>query len=1809
MTQSGPEAPQGHSVPSPLHPAPDMTPFSAGRPAPVLPAPTPEELEGQEVVAVIAGLLPLIIALYTIVKASDRLGRETTLMIGVASAGAYALVLTVVGLLLARRPTRLPAGRSLIAVGSCLTPFLAATGWMAPRNNMTILVGMAATAMCALAAASYARVWGRSWRTVLPLVVAVLLLGLSARVSDLFPGFTRAYSAVIDVAAAFLACGVFLRPDRAIEAPGRIAMALAVPVAMLATIVFWSGAVFLPYVVAIAVTVVWATRALRPYFHDGATTVLSSVLLAVPLWLAVDTVYARQLALVVGLVAMLQTAAEVEHDSNAGLVDQKSPLWFASALWILLAGTWAHDLRLIENLTGLPTGFGPGSLAWVALFALPMALPPFLLARVRRRNLPPEADLEDLAPGLVSEITGWSVLALVTGLALQPASRSSWPLVSLVAAGAAALVAAIWVRASSSPMRRIAAQLLLLCPIWLVAQGSGGPTALAASWAALALSLWPLVSKRNSKEAGAVGLVLFPLLTAEALFRGAPVHFATASLAVFGLIQLLRPPLADLPWVRLAGPIALVSAAWIERSQYFSDAIERAPQMPALPLLLSGDPAVIVGALGALMALPLFFLAQRRRRKAAWTPPAHDPENLPPIDLLVPTDPGMALEAIAWTSLGISATVAIVAAPTVGWGSVATLAGGWVVVAGSARSYRTPLRRAGAHVLLISTLWAFGLVSRSPLAALTASAATCLFALAPLLFPVRGREGGWVGLVLFPFAVAEALVHGAAPLPGAALLGIFGLVHLIRPPLSDFPWTRAAGLPAVLVALGLVLFGDSFTPSLLPATLFTSAAGLALAPFALWAAVTGGPLVLVLEVLAASAVVLMIDCQPAALLPLAVLALGRNAVGFAAGAPALLLGAAMVVTYGPTGGLDVAAGGFAIAGGTLLLRALPIDVQRLQTVGPLGLVLAPLLVLFVPRAGGVPLLSIEHLPLAMAVCLLPFAGWVQARKGPTFLAWQATVVGALVGVLAIVAAFLLPSRSLVAIAATAAALLALGASVLASRGLEPELAPIAWGIAALAAPIALVPLSSDPWQWPVATFGAVEVLALGEVARRRLSPTLAGWTIVLAFMVSAWIGIALSHRVLADATYGLLAVAGGAVAVMATLVLVGGRLWLGAPHFFLRPFIHVSLVIAALVAAATIVFSPVTRLPDVLPPLFALAAVAVLSARLAWQDRAGWPLFLAGGALLIAYVHLRVRTDLANPLQHWEALVAVGAGLGLALIEISLRRSHGVPEPAAAPMAPDEIPFAIPALRLMTAFLMALSAVAFFGLRGPVDAIGPALATGFFLRRARPDAPLYPLLASLYFSATVVALLANAGVVSPAAYVLPICAAAAQFMRRYRDHLGHEESALRAVPAVVATLTCVYEAFNSSGLRPDLVLLGLGLVLALLSRRWGQVSHLALGIGSVVLAGIDVVRDRPIGPVLAAAGTSFLPVPMISIAAAAAGAVVIRFAARLFIDPAEFRPPLVRGFLALATVTLGLTLAVGPAASSLDVALAMLALAAVASLALYFARFERRGWPLLIFGAAPVAAYVFLRARTDWLNQLHRWDALVAVGAGLVLIGIERLFRRKVVGLLDVDLAAPDDLPFGLPEIRLGTAVVMGLSAVAFFDLHGPIDAIGPVLGSLFFLRRARRDTPIYGVVAALFLYTTLVLFLIERHVDNPIFFALPLGASVTVLMHVYRDSLGYEGNALRAVPPLATAAVCGFQAMNSTAIFVPTFTLLGLGMTLLLLARLWHLRSHVPIGLGCLAAALLTMITDWNAHGWTVAALGLGLATLLVPAVLLRWR
>jgi hypothetical protein len=1800
--------------------------------SPFLPDEPPEMVIGQAMVAIIAGFLPLAVSLYAIKTAGDDITSRLKLLLAVGLSGVYGAGLVGIGHLLSRRVDRVVAARTLIIIGGVIGILVAMASWFAPLTPLIFLSTAGAMGLVAVATGLYARLIGSRVTEGWPLLIGVGLVGTSPWYMFSIGG--RPVVLAIDVFAALFACAVYLKPARRLEPAGRVALALAFPAASLFLKPLWW--VKVPQVMGVAVTMFFVLRAIRPHLRAGTPTLCAIGVLGAHLLIAAETIPSRTIGLLVAVVALLLIGKDADLDGSSSPLERRSFWWLAAFAWIALAVTWAKDSRLVTPVpqtalgtarTALSTTFA----ALTAAFALPLVLPAFVLSHWRRRTAPIEVDLEELPRGTVAEVAGWGVLVAAQVIALAPGPSGGWLAIGI--AGTAAVIGLVWSRAVGEPIRFVAAHLLLLGVAWGVSRLPPtmlpGPAQLTASLPlvagaiALLLALAPWVG--GARATGILGFVAAPLLVAEALYRQAPPTGAALVLTVYGLAHLMRPPLAEFPATRLAGPAALVSAAWLILAN-----LEHTPAagLPTVSRWFEGNPLPLLGVLAGLLAVPLLLLARRQRRIAGVDPappPGPDVDALP-----IELDPGFVFEAMAWALLTLGFTLALTPLPAIPGTSVLALATGALVAQIWARLVSSPWRRGGAHVVLVAAGWALGRWLQSPPALLLGGAMATLLAISPLrIFPgfrpkrLGGSEqAGWVGLVLLPLALADALTGGAPVVPAAALLAVVGVSYVFRSPLRTAPWTQAVG-PCALIAAGwLILFhnGASLLPPapLLAADVLPAALALALVPFALWVAITGGPVVFLIEVIAGALALALVTCTPWALLPLFILALGRGFVVAAAGAPALLAGALIVSLYGPSLGVPAGALAFAAGGAVLLFRPVPEEVERLKLLAFPGLAIAPTALAFLPRGDQPSFLDAGHLPLVAAATMAPFGLWLWRRPRPSFLVSQTLATASFVALLAIGTAFVAPAGTWEAIEPGIAALIALAVVVGAARGVNTELRPLAWGFAAVGALLALAPASRDPWHLPVTFVGAVDVLLLGRAARRRESPVLAAFALWSSLLVMAWMAAALTGRFVGGDFLELIPSIGIAAALAGILVLRGGSRWLSAPPFFLRPFIQTCLVLAAVAAAMSLTMAPSERPIDIARTLIAAVAVAVLALDLAFADRLTWPLFLVAGALILPIAYLRARTGWFVAIDEWYAgwdAVALAAGAAfISALEAPLRRHLGAPPIPALPEDPAELPFAISEVRLVAAILAGSSAIAFLDLRSFQGALGPVLASLYFLWRTRREedhGPSYGILAAVFLNTSIVLLLLDRQITDVGPYALPIFFSIALLMHAYREHLGHDVTIVRAVPAGLAFALCLYDAINRVALIPTLALAVLAVGLLGLARWFRLRSYLLFGLLGLALAGFDAAVGIRFGN-QSTEGAAIRLLPIASMVFAALATALLSIGPRLFVAPAELLRPFVNAALVLAALIAAIATIMAPVTSLLDIGSTLVAVLVVGVVAVYSAvTGDRIGWPLLIAGGACVVPYVYLRARTGWLPFSATIDGLVAVAAALIVSALEPAVRRASGAPARplVTPEPPDEVPFGVVELRLVAGFMAALAAVAYFDFHRPTDAIAPALATLYFLGRTRGGNPIYSVLAAALINATVIMFLIDRGVTSPSAYALPFFASVAVLLHVHRDLLSDQDSTIRVLPPVAAGASCAYEAMIAKGQLVPALALAVLGFILIGLSRVWRLKSHVPVGLACIAAALLTAINEWNARGWTTAAIALGIATLLVPVLLLRWR
>ncbi len=1532
-------------------------------------------------------------------------------------------------------------------------------------------------------------------------------------------------------------------------------LALSVPLAALTLRPLWGTSLLQQG--GFAVGLIWALRVIRPRLHHGSVALLAAGLTGAVLITATATLPSRQLLAALALIGLLLLDSDLRRDPDAGPMDRALPGWVAGGVWLVLAGTWAHDLRLLDRGLGVSPGFNLDSLPWVGLLAMPLAVPAFALSRRRLASVPAGVEPEpDAVPaGTGAEVLGWLVVLGGLAAALTPATKAGIDWVGVAALATAALMALVWSRIRTSPGRATIAHLLLIAAVWAGALRTGRPILTLAPLAvAAALAVTPLLGGRRST--GVVGWLLLPLLAIEAATRHTSL-----------LIEVQR----------------MWTSGWVAS----------AARLP-------------VGAVAAAGAWLAVRAAGRRRRQAAAALEPTPGQDAPPAPLDAP-DAGLVLEALGWTLLTMAAGLALLPVPLVPTSlallaAITAIAATWAPLGGSVAATTV------ASLLLVLELWLGGWWLGPGWPALVAPTAALLLSQAPHAarrLPRAAPRAGWVGFVLFPAALADALIARQAPaLPAAVLLAAFGLLHLIAPPQAP-AWTRAAGPPGVLLAgylLATGLTGAALGTAPLPATILVAALAAALIALSFWAAFLAGPAAVSLEALLGPIALLAATRSPLALLPLLILAAGRQPRIARTAALALVAAGAVGPLLGPGEFPIVAAAAALTAGGAALLRptplfegmqadvsALEVTLESLRRIGPAAIAAGALVLLVGPRADGSAWLPETLWPAAPAAVVTIAAVWVRVRGRPSFLAPQTVVAALLVAVGTIALALLWPSAA--GNLAPVAALVSLAAAVIAARRLSPDAATVIWGIAALAAPLAMVPLAGGPGRWPVALLAAGEVILLGTAARRRTSPILASWTLWLGLLVTVWLTAAVLARLhpAADPMLYSAAVALGA-ALAGGLALWGGSAWLGAPVIFIQPFIQTCLWLGAAAAILSAGIGPMGTPLDMVVNLLALAAVGGLAAALALQQSAGFPWLIAGAVLVAGYVALRLRTSWLGLLAAGDGLVAVGAALLATLAERRLRPPQPEPPPgAAAPPLPDpRLPpddFPVPRapgereLGWLATALAAASVFPVFQQSIPVHwgAVGPLLGSLLLLLRARQGGPTQALAAAALFNTTIVVALTRLQVASYAAYAVPIGGCAAIWVQIYRHRLGFDAAA-RAVPPLAVGGVCALQMFQTPALMPAALLGAVGLLMLPASRVWRERSYLWIGLCCVAMAAVALVwlapDDHSAPGMLARLSTvnGLRVLPALSLLVAAIAALMLARSDRWVDSPLEILHDRVRDGLGVAAALTTAALIFAPVRSPIDVALALASVAATGALALRLAPRLPAGWPVLLAGAGATGAYAYLRLRSGWLDGWQHLDGFMAVAGGVLLVLVERLLRRASPASVQPATPGvegdPDRWPFGVREVRILATAITCLSALAFLQPHTPAGALAPLLAALFFLLRIRAGHPIHGVLAVVYLNATLALFLSDRNVTSAAAYALPLAVSLTLLLHHYRGHLGSDEAVVRTLPAIAAAGACLYDAVAGRAVLLATAELAAIGFALLLLSRRWQMRAYLPVGL-----------------------------------------
>jgi hypothetical protein len=872
---------------------------------------------------------------------------------------------------------------------------------------------------------------------------------------------------------------------------------------------------------------------------------------------------------------------------------------------------------------------------------------------------------------------------------------------------------------------------------------------------------------------------------------------------------------------------AVAAALWIALALFWARAVG----------LLDGDRLgdqawAWNGAAAFPFALPLFWLAVPERRIR---------------DLSL-----RGAEAVAWLIVLAALAMALVPFPELGVPSAAIGVAASVLAYGWARRLESRPRFVAAHASGLLAVW---IVARL----IWPAGALSLAATAALGLMLAGSIPTWtVGALAVPVCVWAAAAEGAPRLWLAALLAVYGAAHLLRPN----PWateqqswnTRAVGPPSLLVALGIALFytGGAGIPAppLVSIAHWPYVLAAATVPMAAWIAWRGGPRFLVAEAMTALGAAALGGAPLPALALACGLLVGRppGAIGLAAVMLIVLFPLPLAAHCGPfpCAALLTAAGAILMWRPALASTSL----RWLRWLAAPLLAAAPLVLAFQSGSGAASRLAPQFWPLAAAIVLLPFAAVFVVRGGPTFLRLEVLVGAAALAGAALIDAYTETPATGVAILAGAGALIALGAGLATADRIGGGRARVAWVIALLLAPAAVVPMNDRLLRWPAALVGVGAVLVLGAVSRKRRAPDIGAWALS-AGLPAVWWGLGavarhFSHgrhpeRILPALSFG--------TALYGMLIALDGRRLAAASTDFLRRF---SLVILGIAGAALLLAGATVDEPNNLDATLALVAIASvggLAVVIALVQRVGWPFYLAETLLGAGYAYLRTRTNWLDGFAGWDGVVACSGGVVCFAVGRSLRRMR-------------ESLGATESERMATLFPL-LSSL----LLRPHElstAAGVAVAASLFAIMARSGGrPIYGWLAGLLANLALPPLWIHLDVSSPVAYALPAGVTLMILCRIYDGALGPGGPALRTVASLLIFASTSFELFQFTEVWPALLQGACAVAMVLFGIRSRVRAYLYIGFTALLL---DIVanltrwgmRDRLIGGVLGVVGGMML---------------------------------------------------------------------------------------------------------------------------------------------------------------------------------------------------------------------------------------------------------------------------------------------------------------------------------------------------------------
>jgi hypothetical protein len=276
----------------------------------------------------------------------------------------------------------------------------------------------------------------------------------------------------------------------------------------------------------------------------------------------------------------------------------------------------------------------------------------------------------------------------------------------------------------------------------------------------------------------------------------------------------------------------------------------------------------------------------------------------------------------------------------------------------------------------------------------------------------------------------------------------------------------------------------------------------------------------------------------------------------------------------------------------------------------------------------------------------------------------------------------------------------------------------------------------------------------------------------------------------------------------------------------------------------------------------------------------------------------------------------------------------------------------------------------------------------------------------------------------------------------------------------------------------------------------------------------------------------------------------------------------------------------------------VLAFATLSCAAVMLAFRTNQGWPFYIAETALGMAYAYLRIRTGWLDRIADLDSLATCIFAFVNLSIAQTLRNWRAGL-------------GAKESQI-MATVLPLLAPLFLQIQSPLRAVGSFAAAATYAFMSRQQKrPIFGWLAGILANVGLIPLWLHYEVHSPIAFALPVGATLALLGHVYHERLGKQGPLVRSLASLFVFGATSYQMFQFSSPW-PALILALCAILSVLLGIAWRVRAYLYIGFACLLLDIVANLTRWGMGDRLRGALfglGAGMALLVLGIFVARHK